>query len=48
MIEDKNDIVDAFHSIAKRHQDLKGKQALVEEKAAQIKVVFREANLKIN
>lgn len=48
VIEDKNDIVVAFHSIVKRHSDLKGKQELVEKKAANVKAVFTEANLQIN
>ena len=45
VIENKNDIVDAFTSIVHRHKDLKGKQELVEQEAAKVTAIFKEANL---
>jgi hypothetical protein len=48
VIENKNDLVDAFFSITERHQDLIGKQELVEESGAPVMKVFKEINMKVN
>ena len=48
VIEDKSDLVEAFHSIAERHEDLKGKQMIMEEVAIPLKKVFTAANSQIN
>ena len=47
-IDDKKDMVVAFHSIANRYTDLKGKEELVHGHANRIKATFKEANLEIN
>jgi hypothetical protein len=48
IIEDKNDTVAAFLSIADRHADLKGKQELVELEALQLVKIFDQADTPIN
>ena len=48
VIDDKKDIVNAFHSIADRHRDLKGKEELVNGHVKRISATLKEANLEIN
>jgi translation elongation factor EF-4 len=48
IIEDKNDTVAAFLSIADRHADLKGKQELVELEAPLLVKIFDQADTPIN
>ena len=45
---DKNDLVDAFHSIAKRHKNFKGKAELVDFESKPIKSIFIEARVELN
>ena len=47
-IDDKKDMVVAFHSITDRHRDLKGKEELVHGHVKRISATFKEANLEIN
>lgn len=48
IIEDEKDLVAAFLSIAERHDDLKGKQELVEREAFELVKIFGEADTPIN
>ena len=48
VIEDKNDIVDAFNSIAVRHKDLLGKEELVQLHGRPVRNVFAEAKVELS
>ena len=48
VIENKNDLTDAFFSIVERHEDLNGKEYLVEKHAAHVTRAFREGMMTIS